>query len=137
MQPSANLVNANINMLVHWKPEIFIISFGQTKDFFPPFFQGVNIAISGIKGLLNHFLEILRDQALRHISEQVATTRAELGFPGMADKTPFPTPPQAPSVPLSQHQAHTTDIPLAAPKLSEASDAVQTRQTVNTTPGTS
>lgn len=32
----------------------------------------------------------MKDQALRQISEQVATTRAELGFPGMAKKTPFP-----------------------------------------------
>lgn len=65
----------------------------------------------------------MKDQALRQISEQVATTRAELGFPGMAEK---PLPSIFPSVPPSQHQAHPGDTPLAAPKLSEASDAMQT-----------
>lgn len=64
--------------------------------------------------------------SLRNISEQVDTTGAELGFPGMADKTPFPASSQVSRDPLSQHKAHTTDIPLAVPKLSAASGAVQT-----------
>lgn len=68
----------------------------------------------------------MKEQSLRNISEQVDTAGAELEFPGMADKTPFPASSQVPSVPLSQHQAHTTDIPLAVPKLSAASGAVQT-----------
>lgn len=86
--------------------------------------------------LINHLLEIMKDQSLRNISEQVATTKAELWFPGMADKTPFPPSSQAPSVPLSQHQAHTTDIPLAVSKL-PLWFCADRRQTVNTTPGTS
>lgn len=87
----------------------------------------MNITLADkMASLINHLLEIMKDQSLRNISKQVSTTRAELGFPGMADKTPFPGSFQVPSVPSSQHQANTTDIPLAVPKLSEASDAVQT-----------
>lgn len=71
----------------------------------------------------------MKDQSLTP-SEQVATTTAELGFPGMADKTPFPASSQARSVLPNQHQAHTPDIPLAIPKLSEASDAVQNTKTL-------
>lgn len=76
--------------------------------------------------LIKHFPEIMKDESLRHILEQVDTTRTELGFPGMTDKTLFPASSPSPSVTPSQHQACITDIPLAVPKLSKASNAVQT-----------